>query len=33
LAPLTASLIGDLLVDQKQDEVLDLTTPSRFGDC
>ena len=33
LAPLTASLIGDFLVDQTQDEVLDLTTPSRFGDC
>ena len=33
LAPLTASVIGDLLVDETQDEVLDLTTPSRFGDC
>tara|TARA_B100001146_G_C16137447_1_gene415174 strand:- start:758 stop:1117 length:360 start_codon:yes stop_codon:yes gene_type:complete len=33
LAPLTASLIGDLLVDQIQDEVLDMTTPKRFGDC
>ena len=33
LAPLTASLIGDLLVDQKQDEVLKVTTPKRFGDC
>jgi glycine oxidase len=33
LAPLTASLIGDLLVDQIQDELLDLTTPKRFGDC
>ncbi len=33
LAPLTASLIGDLLVDQKQDEVLEVTKPNRFGDC
>jgi glycine oxidase len=33
LAPLTASLIGDLLVDQTKDEFLDMTTPSRFGDC
>ncbi len=33
LAPLTAALLGDLLVDQRRDAALDITTPSRFGDC
>jgi len=30
LAPLTASLVCDLILDQKQDPALDHTTPSRF---
>ena len=33
LAPLTAALLGDLLVDQRRDAALDITTPTRFGDC
>ena len=33
LAPLTASLLGDLLVDRKQDPALNFTAPSRFGNC
>ena len=33
LAPLTATLVGDLLVDEKHDPALDVTAPSRFGDC
>ena len=33
LAPLTATLVGDLLVDRKHDPALDVTAPSRFGDC
>jgi glycine oxidase len=33
LAPLTASVVADFLVDQRLDPVLDLTSPSRFGAC
>ena len=33
LAPLTAALIGDLVVDGRFDAALDITSPSRFGSC
>ena len=33
LAPLTAALVGDLLVEHRHDAALDVTTPARFGDC
>ncbi len=33
LAPLTAALVGDLLVAHTHDQMLDMTTPARFGDC
>lgn len=33
LAPLTAALIGDLVVDRRIDSALDLTSPARFGAC
>ena len=33
LAPLTASVVADLVVDRRLDPVLDLTSPSRFGAC
>lgn len=33
LAPLTAAVVGDLLVAHTHDQVLDVTTPARFGDC
>ena len=33
LAPLTAELVGDLVIEQRLDAVLDITSPSRFGAC
>ena len=33
LAPLTAALVGDLVVDRRLDDALDITSPSRFGSC
>ena len=33
LAPLTAAIVGDLILDRKQDPALETTSPSRFGDC
>ena len=33
LAPLTAALVGDLVVDRRLDGALDITSPSRFGAC
>jgi glycine oxidase len=33
LAPLTAALVGDLVVEEKHDAALEVTTPSRFGNC
>ena len=33
LAPLTAALVGDLLVDRRTDAALEVTSPSRFGAC
>ena len=33
LAPLTAAVVGDLLVAHTHDQILDVTTPARFGDC
>ena len=33
LAPLTATIVGDLMLDRKHDPALDLISPSRFGDC
>ena len=33
LAPLTATLVGDLVVDRRFDGALDITSPSRFGPC
>ena len=33
LAPLTAAIVADLMVDRRLDEALDLTSPSRFGAC
>ena len=33
LAPLTAVLVADLMVDRRLDSALDVTSPSRFGAC
>ena len=33
LAPLTAAVVADLMVDRRLDSVLDITSPSRFGAC
>ena len=33
LAPLTAALVADLMVDRRLDSALDVTSPSRFGAC
>lgn len=33
LAPLTAAVVADWMVDRRQDSVLDVTSPSRFGAC
>ena len=33
LAPLTATIVGDLILDCKQDSALQTTSPLRFGDC
>ena len=33
LAPLTAALVGDLIVDGRHDDALEVTAPSRFGEC
>ena len=33
LAPLTAAVVADFMVDRRLDSVLDLTSPSRFGAC
>ena len=33
LAPLTAALVGDLVVDRRLDAALDITSPARFGAC
>ena len=33
LAPLTAAVVADLLVEHAKDDVLALTTPTRFGEC
>lgn len=33
LAPLTAAIVGDLIVDGRHDEALEVTTPSRFAGC
>ena len=33
LAPLTASLVADLVLEEKNDSVLDSVVPSRFGKC
>ena len=32
LAPLTAVLVSDLMLDQKRDAAIDMTSPSRFGE-
>ena len=33
LAPLTAAVVADLVVDRRLDAALDITSPSRFGAC
>lgn len=33
LAPLTAALVADLMIDRRLDAALDVTSPSRFGAC
>ncbi len=33
LAPLTATVVADLVIDQRVDAALDITSPSRFGAC
>ncbi len=33
LAPLTAAMVADLVVDRRLDAALDITNPSRFGAC